>query len=212
MRLLLSLIIILNICSCATTPPREEPIGGAEQKAETPPPEIQLEELTVLESRSNNPQFPGTLRIQLEDNELIILTATIKNLTGKPVTFINHPDHRGFSVHAADRKKDEALGGLLVSYVRPTLDRLKKIMPNEAITFNESFKIERRDHRTVFISDPVGGLLYEDHGMLIRDKDLVASFSYGWYPDYLPAGMTENSRRFVKTEINLHALFKTPAM
>ncbi len=166
----------------------------------------QPERIGAITTSQEHPDFPCDIRVEIEGDKFIV-SATVENRTTKTVTFVNHPDHRSISILAADRSKDESVNPKLVSYRRATADNLINVAPGSSTTFVEWFRIRRPSPGVL----EVGKLFSpEDEFMRIRDKNLRATFSYGWYPDYLPIDVPPSTRNYIRHRIVAKTAFDAP--
>ncbi len=138
----------------------------------------------------------------------MVVTVRIKNLSSKPVKFVDHPDHYSISVYAAHRSKDEAHNGMFISYARAEKDTVVQVKPNASAVFTSRFKYSRDSKGALRVSDyPFDD---EDGYMLIKDNQLRAEFSYGWYPNYLPKEKDGLAGEFVKQALSVDLVFDAP--
>lgn len=143
---------------------------------------------------------------RIERSELIV-TATVKNHSNKPVTFVNHPDFCGLSVYAADREKDEAInGGLFLHYHRATEEFLEVVPPGRSFKFQRRFLVRHNEDTTIEIEEYPQ---FEDTKsfMRISDDTLQAVFRYGRYPDRLPEDSDGQGHNFVMADLAARKLF-----
>lgn len=163
------------------------------------------------ETHSSNSKFPCEIDTIIEKDhagdDLLTVTVSVTNRSGRPATFVQHPDHQNISILAADRSKDRAVNIPLISYIRADQSHLVQAAPGQTVVFQDSFSYRHLKRNLVKVGDPV----FPDQGMEIWDENLRASFNYDWYPTYLPVGSNPKSPKWVKERIAATRTFPRPA-
>jgi signal peptidase I len=175
------LLVALPVCSCA-----KKPTGP-----------FRVPDSSGSETHSSNSKFPSETDILMEKDhagdDLLTVKVSVTNRSEKRVPFVQHPEHQSISILAADR----AVKIPLVTYVRSDQSDLVQASPGETVVFRDSFSYRQPKKNLIKVGDPV----FPEQGMEIWDENLRASFSYDWYPTYLPEGSNPKSPKWVKVRI-----------
>lgn len=182
-----------------TAPPAEIPFGW-----NTPHGKI------ALNSVSANPKFPCQLGCFIDadpsakDRDVMIVTATVTNQSGRPVTLVESANFYSISVSAAARHKGAAENFPIMQYPPATEKQLLRVPAGGSVTFSERFRYSHKPNGELWLSDYWGG---EKKGCIrIWDTSLRLEFSYGWYPDYLPASVPAETEPYVKEDISAYTV------
>ena len=190
------LLVALLVCSCAKKP--------------TAP--FRVPDSNGSETHPSSSKFPCEINILMEKDhagdDLLTVKVSVTNRSEKRVTFVQHPDHQSISILAADRAKDRAVNIPLITYVRSDQSDLVQAAPGETVVFRDSFSYRQLKKNLVKVGDPV----FPEQGMEIWDENLRASFSYDWYPTYLPEGSNPKSPKWVKERIAATRIFPRPVL
>lgn len=114
----------------------------------------------------------------------LTLTATLANISDKPVTIVRNPNFYTLSLWARDLKYIDVKRHILFHFANATPSEIEVIPPRRSIQFTESYGYRRTSRSTIEIySGPISDPGFHAR---IRDSKLTARFSYGFYPDYFP--------------------------
>ncbi len=195
MRLLIPFHILLH-AGCA----RQDASFDQEVLLEKAPPVVKTQQ------SKGEVNFPCTMKVRQEGDKLHVVT-TITNRTDSEVMFVDHPNHRGASIYAADRSKDEGYDLMFVSYPNPSPSYTIRVMPGASASFRDTFSLRWPEPGLLDVSVGYG---FSMGYMRISDTQLRAEFRYGWYPGYLPSDYDPETSIYVEESIHASILFDAP--